>query len=530
MPPPPGGPEPWIQQALQEGYIRLAQGDRQGAADCCRKVLTAIPNLPAGHFLVGLVAAESNDLGTAVQAFGSVTKLDPSHGAAWAQLARLFMRLGHVNRADEALARAVQHQDGNPVVQDTIATVFTLLGDTDQAAQWLQRAVVQQPRNVAFRINQANNQMFTGNFDAARHSLECALAEQPDNANAHWLLSGLGRTTDDSHVRQLRDLLQRAQGNPRDRAYLGYALGKELEDLEQWSPAFEAYALGAGARRQSINYNESAEVTMFRALEQTFDRAWLERQASGYDDPTPVFIIGQPRSGTTLVERIITSHSMVHSAGELRQFDSSLRRLLNYRGRERHSAELVTAAADMDLHRLGEAYMTTSRKLQGTLPRFVDKLPTNYRYLPLILAALPRAKVIHLRRDPMDACFASFKQLFAEAYPHSYEQEEMARHHLRYLQLMSCWRERFGDRFHEVHYEDVAGNLEPNARALIDFLGLPWEQACLEFHRQQTAVTTASVVQVREAAHTRSVGRWRRYEKQLEPMRRALAAGGVSVD
>ena len=530
MPPPPGSPEPWMQQTLQQGYARLAQGDRQGAADCCRRVLTARPDLPEGHFLVGLVAADSNDLGTAVQAFGSVTKLAPEHGAAWAQLARLFMRLGHVNRADDALARAVQHQDGNPVVQDAIATVHTLLGDTAAAATWLQRAVAQQPRNVAFRINLANNQMFSGDFDAARDSLQCALAEQPENANAHWLLSGLDRARDDSHVQQLQDLLQRTQGNLRDQAYLGYALGKELEDLERWPQAFDAYATGAAARRQSISYNESAEVAMFRALEQTFDRAWLERQAPGCDDPAPVFIIGQPRTGTTLVERIITSHSMVHSAGELRQFDSSLRRLLNYRGRERHSAELVTAAAHMDLQRLGEAYLTTSRKFQGTLPRFVDKLPTNYRYLPLILAALPQARIIHLRRDPMDACFASFKQLFAEAYPHSYQQEEMARHHARYLRLMNCWRERFGDRFHEVHYEDVAANVEPNARALIAFLGLPWEPACLDFHRQQSAVTTASVVQVREAAHTRSVGRWRHYATQLEPMRRALAAEGVSVE
>ncbi|MDO8861145.1 sulfotransferase [Haliea sp. E1-2-M8] len=530
MPPPPGSPEPWMQQALQEGYTRLAQGDRQGAADCCRRVLTVTPDLAEGHFLVGLVAAESNDLGTAVQAFGSVTKLNPAHGAAWAQLGRLFMRLGHVNRADDALASAVKNQDGNPLVQDTIATVYTLLGDTEAAATWLHAAVAQQPRNVALRINQANNQMFTGDFDAARRSLQYALAEQPENANAHWLLSGLGRATDDSHVQQLQNLLQRARDNPRDRAYLGYALGKELEDLEQWPEAFAAYATGAEARRVSLSYNESAEIAMFRALQQTFDQSWLERQAPGCDDPAPVFIVGQPRTGTTLVERIITSHSMVHSAGELRQFDSSLRRLLNYRGRERHSAELVTAAAGMDLRRLGEAYLSTSRKFQGTLPRFVDKLPTNYRYLPLILAALPNAKIIHLRRDPMDACFASFKQLFAEAYPHSYRQEEMARHHARYLRLMSCWRERFGDRFHEVRYEDVAANLEPNARALIDFLGLPWEPACLEFHRQASAVTTASVVQVREAAHTRSVGRWRRYAEQLQPMRRALAAEGVDVD
>ena len=160
--------------------------------------------------------------------------------------------------------------------------------------------------------------------------------------------------------------------------------------------------------------------------------------------------------------------------------------------------------------------------MAGETQHFVDKLPLNFIYVPLILKALPNAKIIHLRRNPMDACFSSYKQLFADAYLHSYDQEEMARHHARYYRLMETWRRRFGDNYFEVAYEDVAGNLEPNARALIEFLGLSWEDACLEFHKQKSAVTTASSVQVRQPAHTRSVGRWRRYEKQLEPTRRVL--------
>ena len=167
--------------------------------------------------------------------------------------------------------------------------------------------------------------------------------------------------------------------------------------------------------------------------------------------------------------------------------------------------------------------------MQGSTPRFVDKLPPNYIYLPLILMALPNAKIIHVRRNPMDACFASFKQLFADAYLHSYDQAEMARHHARYYHLMQHYRDQFDGRFFEISYEDTARDVEPNARAMIDFLELPWEEACLEFHKQTTAVTTASTVQVREPAHTRSIGRWRRYEKQLEPMRNALEEHGVVI-
>ena len=147
----------------------------------------------------------------------------------------------------------------------------------------------------------------------------------------------------------------------------------------------------------------------------------------------------------------------------------------------------------------------------------------------MILKALPRAKIVHLRRNPMDACFASFKQLFADAYPHSYEQTEMARHHARYYDLMAVWRERFGNRFFDISYEETASNLEPNAQALIEYLELPWEDDCLEFHKQDAAVTTASAVQVRQPAHTGSIDRWRRYETQLAPMRAALEAAGIPL-
>lgn len=174
--------------------------------------------------------------------------------------------------------------------------------------------------------------------------------------------------------------------------------------------------------------------------------------------------------------------------------------------------------------------MQAVTKQRGDTPRFVDKLPPNYLYVPLILMALPNAKIIHIRRGPMDACFASFKQLFADAYKHSYEQREMARHHARYFHLMQHYREQFAGRFFEIHYEEAASDLEPNARAIINYLGLPWEDACLDFHAQKTAVTTASAVQVREPAHTRSIGRWRRYEEQLQPMVEELQKQGVDLD
>jgi len=307
-------------------------------------------------------------------------------------------------------------------------------------------------------------------------------------------------------------------------------MGKEYEDLQQWEQAFKAFSNGAAARRETIDFDEQAEIAMFDYLESEYTAPWIDSLPDGNPDPSPIFVLGQPRTGTTLVERIITSHSQVHSAGELQQLGLAMRRLSRYRNPKRFSAELFQMTRELEPAKIGGMYLQTSGKMRGNKPRFVDKLPQNYLMIPLILKALPNAKIVHLVRNPMDACFSSFKQLFADAYLHSYEQTEMARHHARYRHLMQIWRERFAGRFFDISYEETASNLEPNARALIDYLELPWEEACLNFHQQEGAVSTASAVQVREPAHTRSIGRWRQYQSQLEPMVSALRKAGVSVE
>ena len=519
-----------MNDTLREGFLFLSKGRLDEASACCKRLLGAKPDLVEAHFLVGLIATELKQTWTAVSAFGSVTKLKDDHGAAWANLAKLFMQAGQPARADTALEKAVKHNDGNPVVLDLIGGVYGLLGDQQEASAWIDKAVSKEPRHVPFLVNQANSHTFLGRLDDAEEVLHDVLGLQPENPNAHWILSNVRKAKSRDHVEQLQGLVQQEGQQPRALAFLNYGLGKELEDLEEWDDAFEAFARGAEARRTTIEFDEQSEIAMYKAFGDVFTAEWLEKDAKGHDDPSPIFVIGQPRTGTTLVERIITSHSQVHSAGELKQFGNCIRRMSNYSEPTRYSAKLPDLAADIDTEKLGKAYMKTTAKLHGALPRFVDKLPPNYLYLPLILKGLPKAKIVHLTRNPMDACFASFKQLFADAYPHSYDQAEMARHHARYYHLMVLWRERFAGRFHDIAYEDTARDLEPNARALIEYLELPWEDACLEFHKQDAAVTTASAVQVRQPAHTRSIGRWRRYEKALEPMRVELQRQGLPSD
>jgi tetratricopeptide (TPR) repeat protein len=519
-----------MQDTLRQGFSLLAAGRPEDASECCKRLLGAKPDLVEAHFLVGLIALELKKNAVAISAFGSVTKLKPDHGAAWAHLARQFMRVGQAVRADAALENAAKYADGNPVVFDLIASSYGLLGDQREASKWLAKAVKKVPNSVPFLVNQANSHMFLGNLDDAEANLRKVLDMQPGNPSANWTLSNVRKAKNRDHVEQLQEMLQQENQSPQALAFLNYGLGKELEDLEDWGSAFDAFAEGAKARRSTIEFDEQSEIEMYGAFGDLFTSEWMERNALGHDSPSPIFVVGQPRTGTTLVERIITSHSGVHSAGELKQFGHSIRRLSKYSEPTRYSAKLASLAAEVDCQKLGKAYMTTTQKMRGSLPRFVDKLPPNYLYLPLILKALPNAKIVHLTRNPMDACFSSFKQLFADAYLHSYQQEEMARHHARYRRLMQVWRERFPGRVFDISYEETARDVEPNARALLEYLELPWEDGCLDFHRQDGAVSTASAVQVREPAHTRSIGRWRRYENQLQPMLEALQAAGVSVN
>ncbi|MFT4825550.1 MAG: tetratricopeptide (TPR) repeat protein [Cryomorphaceae bacterium] len=521
---------PELQRILKEGFSKLSRGDIEGAGKCCQQALEIQADLVPAHFLVGLVGQEAKDRKTAFSAFQSVVKLDKDHAAAWAHLAKMYMSEGQVNRADTALRETRRIRPEDPLVLDLIGTTLSLMGEYGVAKAFFTQANASAPKHPPYMQNLASNLVFHGETEKAGQVFSDIIRLQPQSPQAHWGLSNSCKANDASHIEEIKKMLAVGVRSHRARAFYLYALGKEHEDLQQWDEAFDAFSEGAAARRETVEFDEETEIAMFDYLAEHFTADWLKDTSGGNDDESPIFVLGQPRTGTTLVERIITSHSQVHSAGELQQFGLALRRLGKYNSPKRFSEELFETAQQLDPRKVGGLYLQSSAKMRGATPRFVDKLPQNYLMIPLILKALPNAKIVHLVRNPMDACFASFKQLFADAYLHSYEQGETARHHARYRKLMACWHERFPGRIFDISYEDTATNLEPNARALLSYLELPWEDGCLNFHEQDSAVSTASAVQVREPAHTRSIGRWRRYAQQLQPMAQALREHGIAVE
>lgn len=516
--------------SLADGFAALNRGDLATAGEACKQALAIDQTHVPAHFLVGLVALEGKQRQVAHEAFKSVVKLDRDHAAAWAHLAKLNVGEGRIAAAESALREVRRVQPNDPMVIELTGTVLNSLGEYEAAELFFERAHEMSPQNPSALMNLGNVRVFLGKIDDAVALFKRAIDLEPNSAQCHWGLANSAKAKDDTHIKTMQGLIHSGRQSKRSQGFLHYAIGKENEDLGNWPEAFSAFTQGARARRETVEFNEADETAMFEAIKETYTAQWLANCPAGAEDPAPIFVLGQPRTGTTLIERVITSHSQVYSAGELQQFGLAVRRASRHADPKRFSKELFIAAATVNPAEIGNMYLRSTAKLRDKSPFFVDKLPVNYLNIPLILAALPKAKIVHLVRGPMDACFASFKQLFADAYLHSYDQSEMARHHARYRDLMAHFRQEFPGRIVDISYEDTARDLEPNARKLINALKLDWEDACLNFHESSSGVATASSVQVREPAHTRSIGRWRRYETELLPMMGELTRLGVPLD
>ncbi len=469
------------------------------------------------HYLAALIALDVGNHEVAQKALTTTVRLNEHHSPAWAQLARSFVMTGEFVKAEGCLENAVSTEQGNPAVHDLIGAAFRLAGNLEAARHWHEKAVDGAPGHVPFLINLANVQLYFGHKDEADELLSRCVEIEPENAQLHWLLSRTTTAMNIWHIEAMQDLVASHQ-DPRSIAYLNYAIGKEAEDVEDWRLAFDAFSAGAAARRETVAYDEDNDVSVFRAAAELFTSDWLEGKEPGLSDAAPIFIVGEPRSGTTLLDRMLGAHAKVNSAGELRHLGFAVRRVAGHDEPRQFAPGLLEAAAAAEPFDVGTAYFDSTASLRGDAAHLIDKLPVNYLYLPVILAALPKARILHLCREPMDACFAIYKQLFADAYLYSYEQEELARHYVRYLDLMDLWRERFPGRFLDVAYEDLVLKTEDTLRGVLDYVDVSWQEQCMDFTQQETAVTTASAAQVREKPHARSIGRWQMYEEQLRPM------------
>jgi len=308
-----------------------------------------------------------------------------------------------------------------------------------------------------------------------------------------------------------------------------YALAKEAEDVGEYEQSFEALKAGSRLRRRHLEYHVEKDVAVLNDILRCYADLETCSRGPGCENRSPIFIVGMPRTGTTLVERILAGHSQISSAGELHDFSSELVKEIQRRspGQAVAKEQIVQASLGMDFGRLGNNYVEAARQAVGPeFLHFIDKLPFNFLYCGLIHRALPGARIIHMVRDPMDTCYAVFKTLFGQAYPFSYDLDELASYYIAYRKLMDHWKQVMPDFILEVAYENVVTDTEQQARRLLAHCGLDWEPGCLNFHRSNTPSTTSSAVQVRQPVYSSSIQKWRHYEQQLEPLRIRLEMAG----
>jgi Flp pilus assembly protein TadD len=497
-------------------------------------VLARAPDHADAHFLLGMVAVAARRYAEACTAIERALTYDAARPDYHAQHARCLALLKRDDEARAAAERAEVLAPRDALTLDTLGVVWSRLSDHDRAVTAFERAVAQMPSNSEFHYNLAASLRILGRFDEAERELETVVRLAPRFYRAHSALADLRKqTAAHNHIARLEALLDGVGDDVDGELHVRHALAKELEDLGEYARAFAHLTAGKARKRRTLGYSVADDEALFATLERVFDAQRCAAPPVGCPSREPIFVVGLPRSGTTLVERILSAHSEVQSAGELQNFGVALKRAAATPSNRVLDPQTIERGARCDLAAVGQRYIDSTRPLTGKTPRFVDKLPLNFFYIGFIHFALPNAKIVCLRRQPLDSCLSLYRQLFAVTFSYynfTYDLADIGRYYVLFDRLLAHWQHLLPGKILEVSYESLVAEQEPTTRALLDFCGLPWEAQCLDFHTNAAPVATASSVQVREPLYGSAVGRWRRYAAQLEPLRAQLRAAGISLE
>ncbi len=476
--------------------------------------------------LVGLAAISlgADSPGDAERLLRHALKQSAHTPLIWRGLSQTLVSLNRMDEAEQAARHVLAVEPENPLSWITLAGVCARLLRPEQALEAYTRAEQLNPREVRIRLSMGHLQKTQGDRQASEASYHAALRRQPALAEAYWSLADLKNYVfSDAEVMDMRALATQEALPRADQAQLQFALGKALEQRREYAQAFDHYVRGNELRRQDAPFDianfeaRSARIRAFFA-----EQLFAAYAGSGEPSAAPIFIVGLPRSGSTLIEQILASHSQVEGTMELpniitmvHQFDDKVA------GRDGYPETLHGVPRGL-LAALGQRYLEETRSMRTGRPHFTDKLPNNFSHVGLIQLILPQALIIDARRHPMDACFSTYKQHFAEGQNFSYDLGDLGRYYRCYLSLMDHWDRVLPGKVLHVQYEDVVREPELQIRRLLAHCGLEFEPGCLRFHENRRSVRTASAEQVRRPIYSSGVGYWRHFEGQLEPLRRAL--------
>lgn len=518
-----------LEQQLLRGISLLREGRFPDAIALGESLVATWPSQPRLLAFMADACQAAGDWAGALDWIDRAIAIDP---AARHKVKKAWLLSGALRRDEiPALAREILVQadsEGGPgLVYWQVARLYYLHNRLREAIACYERALGLEDR-PDWRYNLALARFYAGDAALAETDLDALLAHGPQAGTAIYLRSVLRRQKpDDNHVADIRARLGTGFQKPENEAAALYALAKELEDLGEHRESFRTLESAARAKRGTIAYDVAAVTDGLREICASADEAAMAGSPRGHEEPGAIFIVGMPRTGTTLVQRLLMQSGRVGDAGELLDFGFHLTAEVERIRREKPHLLPTQAALKADFAELGRRYMLGARQMADGAPMFIDKLPANFLYCGMIHKALPNARIIHLVRDPLDSCYAIFKTLFFSAYEFSYDQGELAEYYAAYMRVMRHWHAVMPGRILDVRYEDLVTSPEVQSKRIYDWCGLDWNPDALAVPDRQVAFSTASAAQVREPVHARSVNSSRRHVEGLKPLIDRLVAGGV---
>jgi len=505
----------------------VADGDYEDAERTIRAFLAQRPDDVEGLRILSMLARQFEYNTDAEVLLDKLLAKAPNYNSARYDLILTLVDLHKHQRAREESERLMAAEPRNPGVRVTHAGILMALGDVNGSIERYQALLQQMPRDSELHQSLGHAYKTNGESAKAIESYRRAIEVRPDFGEAYWSLANLKTYRfNDAELERMRHYEAQPYLQQADRYHLCFALGKALEDRGAYAESFTYYERGNALKKEGSLYRAAAqERAVNKQMELCTPEFFAERRGWGCPDASPIFVLGLPRAGSTLLEQILASHSTVEGTMEL----ANIPRLVGSLGSgdkfgDTHYPGVLPQLTAAQCREFGEAYIRDTRVYRTGKPFFIDKMPNNFRNIALIQLILPNAKIIDARRDAMDCCFSNFKQLYANGHPFAYNLDDIGRYYRSYVNLMDHWDRVLPGRVLCVRHEDVLADLEGSVRRILDYCGLPFEPACVEFHRTERRVHTASAEQVRRPINRDGVDQWRPYEPWLGPLKDALGS------
>jgi Flp pilus assembly protein TadD len=509
----------FAEAAFMRAIIAHQRQDNAGALEFLQHAIRWQPNNPGYRNFAGVCCYHLGRLPEAVGHYREALQLSPQSADVYSNLSLALVDSGLLDDAEAHCRQALQLRSDHPEAMLNLGKILGLQGRSSEAISLFEQTLQINPRMIDARRNLGHAYQEAGNFSAAIEQYEHLLREAPRDAHGYYGLAKLTRfSSADTGLRQrIEPLVDDPNLSESDRSYLHFALGKIYDDSGEFDAAFGHFE--AANRLMGRKFDRAGHAELFTRIKNFFTRDFFEQfPHRGSPSELPVFIVGMPRSATTLVEQIVASHRQSFGGGELSDIDEIVYRLPSFLGLPTPYPECVSALSAESLGQLADRYLARRRLTSGDALRVTDKMPWNFANLGLIALLFPGARVIHCRRDPFDVCLSCYFTRFTSQMPYAWDLGDLGVYYREYQALMEHWRQHLPLRMIDIDYEDLVENQEATSRLLVEFCGFPWDDRCLQFHNTSRTVRTASNWQVRQPIYRRSVGRWENYARHLGPL------------